>query len=385
MRICIVAPTAHTILPQSTAQMAGGAEMQLRHLGRGFVQRGADVTFIVGEVGQRAVEHVDGMKVLRCPFRYYGSSWRHFVSDTRHLVSLVRGLSPDVILFKTPRTLAFSLSLVKAGGATKVVRIMAHDSDCDRQFVPVTNVLYLLGARRMDGTVFQSYAQALLAQRRFGIRGRMIPNISHSGGFSHATIVADCDVGHERDIDCLWVGTCDANKLPLEFLKVVRAFPERRFTMIMAPSSDRALWQTIASQAAELKNLDFRGFVRYEETQEFFRRSRLLVHTSLREGFPNVFLQAWECGTPVVSMHVDPDGVIARNELGRVSGSISGVIKDVGELLGDENRRSAFGEGCTAYLTRTHAPHVVVEQYVEYFRELGVHGASLASLARGIT
>ena len=54
-------------------------------------------------------------------------------------------------------------------------------------------------------------------------------------------------------------------------------------------------------QAAELKNLDFRGFVRYEKTHELYWRSRLLIHTSLREGFPNVFLQAWECGTPVVS------------------------------------------------------------------------------------
>ena len=378
LHVCIVAPTASSILPGSEAEKAGGAELQLRHIGRGFARRGARVSFVVDGIGQHATVDVDGMEIIMCPFRYFGLSRLYFPGDTVRLLSLIRLLTPDVVLFKTPRTLAFSLSLVKAGSATKVVRIMASDSDCDRQFVPVTNTLYLLGARRMDGTIFQSNAQAALARRRLGLRGCVIPNISHGGLPSNATAAACREETHEKDIDCLWVGTCNANKSPLEFLEVARAFPEWRFSMIMAPDSDMTLQQAVISQAAALANMDYRGFVPYDQIGGFFQRARLLVHTSLREGFPNVFLQAWECGVPVVARNIDPDNVIVRYGLGRVSGCTEQVINDVGELLTDETQRAAIGDACRDYLLHTHSQDVVIDQYLDYFREIGVTATTAA-------
>jgi hypothetical protein len=378
LHVCIVAPTANSILPGSTAKKAGGAEMQLNHLGKGLVQRGARVSFIVEDVGQRDVELVDGMEVVRCPFRYYGQSWRHYATDTCRLIALVRRLTPDVLLFKTPRTLALSLSTVRVCLATKVVRLMASDSDCDLQFWPPPNMLYLLGSQMVHGTVFQSDSQAALARRSLGLQGRVIPNIAHGmplpAGSDHSLALQ----AHRRDIDCLWVGTCNANKAPLDFLEVVRACPEARCEMIMAPGSDKALQREVSSQASSLGNLDYRGFVPYRDIGGFYRRSRLVVHTSHREGFPNVFLQAWECGSPVVSIRVDPDGVITRHGLGRVSGSVAGAVADVRELLADESRRAAIGDACLEYLIRTHSPDAVIDQYLDYFKELGVRGASVA-------
>jgi hypothetical protein len=378
LHVCMVAPTASSILPGSTAKKAGGAEMQLSHLGQGLVRRGARVSLIVEDVGQRDVEHVDGMELLRCPFRYYGASWRYFANDTAILFSLIRRLRPDVLLFKTPRTMALSLSAARVGLSTKVVRIMASDSDCDLQFWPLPNTLYLLGSQMTHGTVFQSDSQAALARRSLGLRGRVIPNIAH-GMPTPADNDPSCAIdSSRRDIDCLWVGTCTANKAPLDYLEVVRACPDLRFAMIMAPSSDDALQREVSSQAAILDNLDYRGFIPYRNIGDFYRRSRLVVHTSHIEGFPNVFLQAWQCGSPVVSIRVDPDGVIARHGLGRVSGSVPGVIADVRALLADESRRAAIGDVCREYLIRTHSPDAVIDQYLDYFEELGVRGASVA-------
>jgi glycosyltransferase involved in cell wall biosynthesis len=368
LHICMVAPTASSILLGSAANKAGGAEMQLHHLGKGFVRRGARVSFVVEDVGQREVEHVDGMEVLRCPFRYYGQSWRYYPADTCHLMAFIRRLKPDVVLLKTPRTLTFPLALATRGLKTQVVRIMAHDSDCDRRVFPLPNVLYLLSARLMDGTVFQSEAQASLARRALRLKGRVIPNIAHG------IPTAPPGVNARRDIDCLWVGTCNRTKDPLGFLEVVRALPSVKFTMIIASGPDKVLQASVTSQAATLANLDYRGFVPYCEVGDFYRRSKLLVHTSGREGFPNVFLQAWESATPVMSTHVDPDGVIARHGLGRVSGSIAGVIADVRALLADEGQRVAIGDACRQYLIRNHSPDVVIDQYLAYFSDLGVRG-----------
>jgi glycosyltransferase involved in cell wall biosynthesis len=200
----------------------------------------------------------------------------------------------------------------------------------------------------------------------------VIPNIAHGMPLPAESDPYPALNAPRKDIDCLWVGTCNANKAPLDFLKVVRACPDARCAMIMAPGSDEALQREVSSQASSLANLDYRGFVPYREIGDFYRRSRLVVHTSHIEGFPNVFLQAWECGAPVVAVRVDPDGVIARHGLGRVSGSVAGAIADVRALLADESIRIAIGEACRDYLIRTHSPDAVIDQYLDYFAELGV-------------
>ena len=148
--------------------------------------------------------------------------------------------------------------------------------------------------------------------------------------------------------------------------------------MIMAPDLDTTLQQAVISQAAALANVDYRGFVSYDQIGGFYQRARLLVHTSLREGFPNVFLQAWECGVPVVARNVDPDNVIVRYGLGRVSGCTERFINDVRELLTDETQRTAIGDACRDYLLHTHSPDVVIDQYLDYFREIGVNATAAA-------
>ena len=49
---------------------------------------------------------------------------------------------------------------------------------------------------------------------------------------------------------------------------------------------------------------------------ELIDRSRAVVLTSRHEGMPNVFLEAWARGVPVLSLHFDPDGKIAKEGLG---------------------------------------------------------------------
>lgn len=368
LHVCVVAPTASSIIPGSTAEMAGGAELQLIHLGKAFARRRARVSFVVGDYGQPERGLIDNVSVVRCPFRYYGNSWRYYPADTWRLIRLVRRLKPDVLLLKTPRTLTLPLVMARVGLETRVVRIMASDSDCDASFFPLSNMLYLLGAPLVNGTVFQSSAQAALAERSLGLRGRVIPNIAHGDPASGSMM--------PRDIDCLWVGTCTRNKDPEAFLAVARKLPDVGFTMIMAPSSDTALNARVVSQASALGNVDYQGFVPYEKTRGFFERSRLIVHTSHREGFPNVFLQAWECGTPIVSMHVDPDGVIEKNRLGKVSRNVPSMIQHIRELLHNDRDRATISEACVAYLGLNHSPGVVIDKYLDYFTELGVRRAA---------
>lgn len=365
LHICIVAPTASTLLPDSTIQATGGAETQLVHLGRTFAARGCSTTFVVGDFGQPAELRFDDLTVVRCPFRYYGTSWMHYPGDSMRLIRLIRCLRPDVILLKTPRSLTLALAVATWGGASRLVRVMASDTDCSCSLWPLPNIAYVLGARLTHGTVFQSERQASLARRNLGLRGRVIPNIAHGAEKSPPVAL----VG--KDIDCLWVGTCTENKDPLAFLDLVQALPEYGFAMAMAPGRDSGLQQRVLQLASTLPNLSYLGFVPYQETEALFRRARAVVCTSHSEGFPNVFLQAWENGAAVISVHIDPDDVIVKKGLGCVTGSVATLADVVRGLLADESGREAMAEAGRRHVLETHAPSAIVDQYMDYFEALG--------------
>ena len=50
--------------------------------------------------------------------------------------------------------------------------------------------------------------------------------------------------------------------------------------------------------------------------------SDMFLSTSRIEGYPNTFVQAFSYGLPVLSVEVDIDGVISKNNFGAVRGSV---------------------------------------------------------------
>ena len=51
------------------------------------------------------------------------------------------------------------------------------------------------------------------------------------------------------------------------------------------------------------------------------------------EGFPNIFIEAWACGVPVLSLHVDPGGVIKKEGLGEIAdGNINTLVIGNGSI-----------------------------------------------------
>jgi glycosyltransferase involved in cell wall biosynthesis len=93
------------------------------------------------------------------------------------------------------------------------------------------------------------------------------------------------------------------------------------------------------------------GQLSHEETLREIGNSRALVSTSPMEGFPNVFIEAWACGLPVLSLHVDPGNTIAKEGLGFAAG---GNMDKLIEAMDNLDNTDSFAFMSKHYIKRIH-------------------------------
>jgi glycosyltransferase involved in cell wall biosynthesis len=91
------------------------------------------------------------------------------------------------------------------------------------------------------------------------------------------------------------------------------------------------------------------------QLEEYFARARALLCTSDFEGFPNTFLDAGRFGVPVISLSVDPDGVIAREQGGFIAdGDIDRLIGAIKSFAEESEVARAAGRRLYEYVRCGH-------------------------------
>jgi len=345
--------------------MAGGAEIQLTTLGLAFAQRNYAVDFIVKDYGQAAYEECRGVGLYNVPFRHLGKSNAYLPADILNFIRTLRRINADIYLMKLPRHMLLPLALFARIFRKKVVFIGQVDADAnaskqkptDRR---VATWMYRAGLFFTSAVVAQTHAQK--DGFAAGFRGdvRVIRNV----------LTMDQDAAVAKEDFVLWVGNSGHHKQPELFVKLAQALPDRKFRMVMSLSGQRPSDDFIRAALDVTPNLEYLGFVPFAEMARHYRKAALLVSTSNSEGFPNVFLQSWQFGTPTVSLNIDPDGVIEHYELGKLSGTFGKLVEDVETLLKMSDLRQRLGKNAIGYAAENHAQDVVVGQYIDLFDDL---------------
>ncbi len=159
-----------------------------------------------------------------------------------------------------------------------------------------------------------------------------------------------------RDQPCpfvLWVGRAErANKRPELCVELARRCPHVPFVAVMN-RSDNALFRELC--AAAPANLRIIESVPFDQIDAYFARSLALVNTSIREGFPNTFLQAAAHGAPILSLLVDPDDFISRQGCGAACGDdMDRLAAEVARVASDAEYRNALGAAGRRYVAQRH-------------------------------
>lgn len=349
-RICIVTPC-------HWSGSFGGSEQQISLLLEALTaSEKYDITYLAREADPQFKP--SGYKIEKIKFRR--STMR--VGNMLDAVPLLRKLSqirPDVIYQRVGGAYTGVSAYYAKKNRCRMVWHIACDTNVQplsMQTIKSSNVFsrYLekkvleYGLENCSSIIAQTAQQAEMLFRYYGKTSKVIPN------FQPVPPVPDKS---EWPIKVIWVANLKVKKRPEVFLQLARdfkAYKDVQFLMIGRASGDAWCRELIAS-VNDIETLKYLGEKTQDEVNNLLSDSHIFVNTSMYEGFPNTFIQAWMRQVPVVSLDVDPDRIFETNNIGYCAGSYENLRDKLGQLIRDRNLRATMGVSAREHAIKKHS------------------------------
>ena len=362
-KICFISLNAYPLFDKSSDGIQGGAEVDSYMIATKLAEDNRfEVHFVTGDFGQPDTVSFENVTIyktikLKSKFRSILSIW-----------SALKKADCD-IYFKKGASLITTIVAMFCRVHKKIFILRtSHKSECDGTYM---NSQFLKGkaykwALKIAKQVFVQNAQdceSLL--QTSGVQSIAIPN-------GHR--IADTSDSERKWI--LWVGRSIAFKRPDLFIKLAEEFPSEQFLMICQSSSgdhniNRPVKQNeLKIKAQALSNIKFIDHVPFHEIDSYFLQAKLFINTSDKEGFPNTFIQACKCKTPILSFNVNPDDFLDNNKCGMcANGDWQSFKENLALLLEPENQKQ-YGENGRQYVIKNHNINNTIEKYKNAFLQI---------------
>jgi glycosyltransferase involved in cell wall biosynthesis len=268
---------------------------------------------------------------------------------------------PDVVYLRSPSNLGIALVAYTVIFRKKMVFFSAHDTDFDPDInLQGYNPALFSAFIRLSNFIFvqNRYQNEVLRAnfRRNGIEFGNVIEISESKSEFNLT---------ERTY-FLWIGRIEPFKRIELLFDIAGKMLHERFMAIAPMNVKDEYSDSIVKRIREVNNIDYIEFVNPGDLREYFSNAKGLICTSKYEGFSNTFLEAWNAGTPVYTLGVDPNDIILRSKgkLGFVFSSTDQFVKEIESVLRGVD---------TAYMNDYLKGHHCLEANVDRFLRLVSH------------
>jgi glycosyltransferase involved in cell wall biosynthesis len=285
-----------------------------------------------------------------------------YITDAVPLYRALNEIRPDVIYQRVGCGYTAIAACFAQRHRTRMIWHVAHDDDVTpgsaimhgrnpvRRFLEARSVAY--GIRQAPLIVVQTEQQARLLELHYHRQAdAVIPNFQPEPREP---------IDKTGPVRVVWIASLKPWKQPEIFVRIARELRDLadvQFVMVGGRASrsedewDRAIMREVASTP----NLQYVGRLTQSEVNRLLASSHVFVNTSLKEGFPNTFIQAWMREVPVVSLAVDPDGVMTREAIGICAGSEEGMVRAVRMLASDARLRGEYGLRGKQHAHRRHS------------------------------
>ncbi|MGI6455609.1 MAG: glycosyltransferase family 4 protein [bacterium] len=362
MKITFVSLWACKLFRQDEPQPFGGAELQMYLLAKALARRhDVEVQFVTRGAGKFEIFDYQGIRVYKLPF--HASHRARMLFGTIDLIRLCLRLDTGVFL---QRAGGIETGIVAGCARLKKRKFVfmtssLRDTDGTRQRLlgPLWGWIYSFGLRQSTTIVTQTTEQQEAMQRVHGL---------NSIALRSAHEIPEEIPPHKSGI--LWVGRCEKAKRPDILLQLAQDFPALLFTMVCPKANYPDLFTEIRERAASLPNLTFYETLPFEQTEALFARHQLYLNTSEHEGFPNTFVQAFKWGTPVISLFVDPDQCLTRNNMGFCAqGDIHALKNEILKLSApDSEKWKILQQNGRLYAQEQHDINIIAEKFLKLIK-----------------
>jgi glycosyltransferase involved in cell wall biosynthesis len=396
LTICFHCLDAVPLFHKASKRIFGGAEVRSRFFALELAKRdGFQVKFMVADDGQPRKQAIDGLTLMVDPMnrsmlerffdatyncyrdcckprnsfpyfeinifelrlfwvipilvfhRLFYSPWKRWVGRSPRALKYYSSQQVDIYcLFGANDASANIVATGNQLNAPKSVLFLLHDDDVAAE--PNSNKAspraYCL--RNANLIVAQTNRQAALLRRNFGRCAVVIRNPMDLSGPQTTS---------RRDV-ALWIGRSQAigmnHKRPELLFDLARRCPTVSFLAIINNDNPHRFRELLLERPA---NVEIVTHVPFTEIDAVFARAKVFVSTSGTEGFPNTFLQAGKHRVPILSLTVDPDGMLTQHNAGLVfSGDLEAMATSLKMLWNDSDRLDEIGQHARRYVETFH-------------------------------
>ena len=367
MHICFVALNSYNLFTSSTSMThIGGAEMQQFLMARWLLENGHQVTVVTRDHGQAQEESVDGIRIVKAYDVDKGLPIVRFLFPRwKRLLDALRIADADIYYQRGAGVETGQVALWCRSAARAFVYASASDSDCNASLPFLSKVrdkvLYRKGLQLASAIVVQSQHQAALLESAFGRSGTVI--------YSSGRRLGDPVPQSEKQNKVIWLGRFSPQKRFEWVLDIAAASKNYEFLILGASNDGSPYARTMMERSESLPNVTLVGHVPKSDVAGFYNQARFLILTSPLEGFPNVFLEAWQLGVPVITTF-DPDGIVEANRLGWRIDSVEDACALLEKYETDSTGLEELSARVGKYFKENHTADRNMPLYLELFQEL---------------
>jgi glycosyltransferase involved in cell wall biosynthesis len=355
IKVCYIVPRAYPLFNPEKGDYFGGAEFDLYCMATELaLDSRFEVSFIVADYGQKDVETIEGVTIFKAHDFNKNvldgalKTWRAMKRADADIYFL-ECASPGV-----PLVAAFC-RLHRRGFMYRLAHLFETDGTYVRQH-PIVGRLFNWSLRHSDAVFAQNVTDEGNLSRTISVSSRAVPNAHRLPAIQQ----------QNRDT-VFWVGRDDPLKRPDRFLELARAMPDVHFTMACHSLYKDKHYDDLIAEAGKIPNLKFIRHIPFNQIDSYFQRAKIFVSTADAEGFPNTFIHACKCSTPIISFAVNPDGFIDANSCGLCCNGDSAKLASNVRFMLENNRYSEYGVNARKYAEQNHDIKKIIEVYKSYF------------------
>lgn len=261
----------------------GGAEMQLAYWAYLLAKEDEFTVFSFGRSIRLQNRNIHGVNFLFYPWvRYVSTLWK-FIRKIHYLI-----VKPDLVIIRDRRELEYFLKIRYQN--TIIVFMLASDVGLNQE-----NSLLIGHLNRVDKIIVQnSFQMSFLQKIKLDYKAKLLRSLFVPELFGQTKLL------ETEEFDYIFIGNLRKVKRPELYLKLARQLPQYKFALIGNISEVIYKDQINTLLLQRSKNLKYFGSLEMTDVISILKKSKVLVLTSLKEGYPNAYVQARHYGKGIV-------------------------------------------------------------------------------------